>query len=225
METSNFYTPNGWEGKNYRPEIRGKQVAQLLREYIRKDADLSRCKWSVTTSDCGLCADKITVALMAAPFEVFTDEYKRTHPDRWQRGYSEHGTVEDWTTPECQQVVNKVKDFVSSYIHDDSDGMIDYYDRNIYDRYEIGKYDRPFARIETKEPQKKTPKEAKKTPKAAGLQIIDYSEKALAVIGETKAVKEQLKQLGGRFNPRLSCGAGWIFSKKKETELRALITG
>ncbi len=79
--------------------------------------------------------------------------------------------------------------------------------------------------IEAKEPQKKTPKEAKKTPKADGLQIIDYSEKALAVIGETKAVKEQLKQLGGRFNPRLSCGAGWIFSKKKETELRALIAG
>lgn len=72
--------------------------------------------------------------------------------------------------------------------------------------------------IETKEPQKKT-------PKADGLQIIDYSEKALAVIGETKAVKEQLKQLGGRFNPRLSCGAGWIFSKKRESELRALIAG
>lgn len=72
--------------------------------------------------------------------------------------------------------------------------------------------------IEAKELQKKT-------PKADGLQIIDYSEKALAVIGETKAVKEQLKQLGGRFNPRLSCGAGWIFSKKRETELRALIAG
>lgn len=55
-----------------------------------------------------------------------------------------------------------------------------------------------------------------------GLQLVDYSEKAIAVIGDTKAIKDKLKELGGRFNPRLSCGAGWIFSKRKETELRAL---
>lgn len=30
--------------------------------------------------------------------------------------------------------------------------------------------------------------------------------------------------LGGRFNPRLNCGAGWIFSKTKEAELRQLLS-
>lgn len=45
--------------------------------------------------------------------------------------------------------------------------------------------------------------------------IIDYSEKAIAVIGDTKPIKDLLKQLGGRFNFRLSCGPGWIFSKTK----------
>lgn len=54
-------------------------------------------------------------------------------------------------------------------------------------------------------------------------QLIDYSEKAVALVGDTKVIKEQLKQLGGRFNPKLSCGAGWIFSKKKENELRAML--
>lgn len=54
-----------------------------------------------------------------------------------------------------------------------------------------------------------------------GVQIIDYSEKAIAVVGDTRAIKETLKSLGGRFNGRLSCGAGWIFSKKKEQEVRA----
>lgn len=54
--------------------------------------------------------------------------------------------------------------------------------------------------------------------------IIDYSDKAVALVGDTKAIKEQLKALGGRFNPRLSCGAGWIFSKRKENELKALLT-
>jgi len=45
------------------------------------------------------------------------------------------------------------------------------------------------------------------------VQIIEYSEKAIAVIGDTKAIKEALKSLGGRFNFRLTCGPGWIFKK------------
>lgn len=57
----------------------------------------------------------------------------------------------------------------------------------------------------------------------AKFEIIDYSEKAIAVIGDTKEIKEELKRLGGRFNPRLSCGAGWIFSKKQENNLKNLL--
>ena len=57
------------------------------------------------------------------------------------------------------------------------------------------------------------------------LQIIDYSEKAIAVCGDTREVKESLKALGGRFNGRLTCGAGWIFSAKKRPELEALLAG
>jgi hypothetical protein len=61
-------------------------------------------------------------------------------------------------------------------------------------------------------------------PAPAGkIQIVDYSEKAIAVIGETKAIKDQLKALGGAFNFRLKCGAGWIFSKKKLEDVKALL--
>lgn len=51
--------------------------------------------------------------------------------------------------------------------------------------------------------------------KAGQVQIIDYSERAIAVVGDTKPIKDKLKQLGGKFNARLSCGAGWIFPKTK----------
>ena len=68
---------------------------------------------------------------------------------------------------------------------------------------------------------KPEPKQNKpNTIEAKGVQSIDYSEKAIAVVGETRAIKETLKKLGGRFNRHLSCGAGWIFSKTKETTLR-----
>ena len=67
------------------------------------------------------------------------------------------------------------------------------------------------------EPKQSEPAKAIKTE---GIQIINYSEKAIAIIGETRAIKDTLKNLGGRFNAHLTCGAGWIFSKAKETTLR-----
>lgn len=57
------------------------------------------------------------------------------------------------------------------------------------------------------------------------IRIVDYSEKAIAVYGDTKSIKDRLKALGGRFNPRLKDGAGWIFSKKVEDELRKVLAG
>ena len=58
--------------------------------------------------------------------------------------------------------------------------------------------------------------------------VYDYSLKALALFGDTRPIKDQLKALGGRFNPKLmhegSKKAGWIFSKSKEQELKNLLT-
>ena len=60
---------------------------------------------------------------------------------------------------------------------------------------------------------------------APAYSIIDYSEKAIAVTGDTRQISGELKRIGGRFNPRLTCGPGWIFSKRKEAELRAFLAG
>lgn len=56
-------------------------------------------------------------------------------------------------------------------------------------------------------------------------QIVDYSEKAVALIGDTRQISGELKRIGGRFNPRLTCGPGWIFPAKKRAELEALLAG
>ena len=94
-------------------------------------------------------------------------------------------------------------------------GGVDYL---FYDR-ETAPENRGISLYTKPEPkQNKTNKT--ETIEAKGLQIIEYSEKAIAIVGETRAIKETLKNLGGRFNSHLSCGAGWIFSKTKETTLR-----
>lgn len=51
--------------------------------------------------------------------------------------------------------------------------------------------------------------------------IINYSDLSFALIGkETIDIKDKLKELGGKYNSRLKCGAGWIFSKKKLNEVK-----
>ena len=229
-----FYTPNGWQGAKYDSKKGAKEVAKELRAYIKANPDLNACKWSIT-SKWGMYADSLYISLMAAPFDPFTDEYKTRHEYRYNRGYSEHGDIEEHTTSEAYKLIQKVKSFVMQYIHDDSDGMIDYFDRNIYDHYEIGKYDKPFQIIEKKESKKQSepmdePNESKAAEPVAvpeGLEIVDYSEKAIAVFGDTKSIKDELKALGGKFNHALKNNgekrAGWIFPKKQADKVRALL--
>ena len=68
-------------------------------------------------------------------------------------------------------------------------------------------------------------KSAMQEDEKTSLTIVDYSDKAFAVIGDTKAVKDDLKKLGGRFNGKLSCGAGWIFSNKMREAVEKFIGG
>ncbi|WP_373156897.1 hypothetical protein [Bacteroides cellulosilyticus] len=43
-------------------------------------------------------------------------------------------------------------------------------------------------------------------------------------IGDTKPIAGKLQEIGGRFNSHLSCGPGWIFSKKREKTVRDLLS-
>lgn len=65
----------------------------------------------------------------------------------------------------------------------------------------------------TTEKQTAAAVEVKQLPE--GLEVVEYSPKSFAVIGNTRPLAATLKELGGRFNARLSCGAGWIFPASK----------
>ena len=55
------------------------------------------------------------------------------------------------------------------------------------------------------------------------LTIKEYSEKSIAVYGQTKSHKDALRNMGGKFNPHLKEGAGWVFSKSKADVVKAYI--
>ena len=56
------------------------------------------------------------------------------------------------------------------------------------------------------------------------LEIVEYSEKAIAVFGDTKPIKDVLKDLNGLFRANLTHNgerrAGWIYSRKQEQKVR-----
>lgn len=63
----------------------------------------------------------------------------------------------------------------------------------------------------------------KENKEKEAFKIINYSEKAIAIIGDTISIKDKLKEIGGRYNPRLTCGAGWIFPKSKKEQLNKIL--
>lgn len=59
----------------------------------------------------------------------------------------------------------------------------------------------------------------------ANLQIIDYTEKAVIVVGDTYEIKDQLKANGGKFSRSWKCGPGWMFPKSKINAIEAILKG
>lgn len=68
--------------------------------------------------------------------------------------------------------------------------------------------------------QAETPQIKEVEVKAGEVHIIEYG-KGIAVIGDTKPIRHKLGKEGlrGIFQPRLSCGAGWIFPKSRLEEV------
>lgn len=226
MKAMNFYTANGWAGSNYDSKLSTKEIAAKVRSYAKKnfpDFKFSvRSEWSMYT-------DSMCIELKEGTFIPFVEGSRSA-----ERGYmSTMNTVKGWEnelTPEVFKVLDAVTTYASSFRYDDSDGMQDYFDTNFYLSIKISdeyKVIEPKSKKSSVKPEKVEEAKEVEAVTVEGLEIVDYSEKAIAVFGDTKAIKEQLKKLGGRFNPSLNYNgekrAGWIFSKKQADKVKELI--
>ena len=63
------------------------------------------------------------------------------------------------------------------------------------------------------------------TSKFSDMKVSDYSDKSIAVQGDTRKYKEDLKKLGGKYNFELKGGPGWVFPKTREKEINDFISG
>lgn len=226
MKAMSFYTANGWVGSNYDSKLSTKEISAKVRIFAKKN--FPDFKFSVRTER-SMCTDSMYIELKAGTCIPFVEGSRSA-----ERGYmSTMSTVKGWEdelTPEMFKVLDAVTTYASSFRYDDSDGMQDYFDTNFYIHIKVGD---EYQVVEPKE-KKNTLKKGKEDAagvveyvKAECLEIVDYSEKAIAVFGDTKAIKDQLKDLGGRFNPALKYDgekrAGWIFSKEQADKVRELL--
>jgi hypothetical protein len=226
MKAMSFYTANGWVGSNYDSKLSTKEISAKVRIFAKKN--FPDFKFSVRTER-SMCTDSMYIELKAGTCIPFVEGSRSA-----ERGYmSTMSTVKGWEdelTPEMFKVLDAVTTYASSFRYDDSDGMQDYFDTNFYIHIKVGD---EYQVVEPKE-KKNTLKKGKEDAagvveyvKAECLEIVDYSEKAIAVFGDTKAIKDQLKDLGGRFNPALNYDgekrAGWIFSKEQADKVRELL--
>lgn len=226
MKAMSFYTANGWVGSNYDSKLSTKEISAKVRIFAKKN--FPDFKFSVRTER-SMCTNSMYIELKAGTCIPFVEGSRSA-----ERGYmSTMSTVKGWEdelTPEMFKVLDAVTTYASSFRYDDSDGMQDYFDTNFYIHIKVGD---EYQVVEPKE-KKNTLKKGKEDAagvveyvKAECLEIVDYSEKAIAVFGDTKAIKDQLKDLGGRFNPALNYDgekrAGWIFSKEQADKVRELL--
>lgn len=60
-------------------------------------------------------------------------------------------------------------------------------------------------------------------PTADGVRVVRYSARAVAVVGDTRAMRERLRALGGRWCPFLTvegrAARGWVFAASREGEI------
>lgn len=225
----NFYTANGWEGSRYDNNLSTKDVAARVREYVKMQ--WPGWKFSVRCKYASMCSE-IMVSLKGGPVE------NPLSSEGIEKGYRNpqisYMTSEDSRLNELVNVVMlDVNAYIDSFRYDDSDGMIDYFDTNFYKFVEVRSSDweeiRKTARVKGANKGVTVSEETRETAveTVEGLEIVDYSEKAVAVFGDTKAIKDELKSIGGKFNPRLNYNggkrAGWVFPKSKLGELDKFI--
>lgn len=150
-----FYTDFGWEGSNHNWDRSLKDVAKIVRAYVKEK--YPTYKFSVRTSYASMCQE-LHVELKESPIEVYktvdelTDEdkydfvRKANRNDYWSlscwndeefkeeynRITSEHGSFYKIMNEATKSVIEDVDNFVKSYNYEDCDGMIDYFHVDFY---------------------------------------------------------------------------------------------
>lgn len=154
---SQFYTMFGWEGSNHDWNRSLKEVAQIVRAYVKEK--YPTYKFSVRTSYASMCQE-LHVDLKESPVKVYktfeelnNDDFREISKRLFMWDYNDENrinflnasaeekkkTIEESNSKYAyilndatREVIEDVDAFVKSYNYEDCDGMIDYFDVDFY---------------------------------------------------------------------------------------------
>lgn len=150
-----FYTMFGWEGSNHDWNRSLKEVAQIVRAYVKEK--YPTYKFSVRTSYASMCQE-LHVTLKESPVEIYKPFKELTDEEFLQISrrlyYYDNEKIEYFLNASADEkkkiieestnsykfilndvtrtVIEDVDAFVKSYNYEDCDGMIDYFDVDFY---------------------------------------------------------------------------------------------
>lgn len=150
-----FYTENGWKGSNHDWNRSLKEVAVIVRAYVKEK--YPTFKFSVRTSYASMCKE-LHVSLKEAPFELYKTLDQLTEEDingiirkanrnyEWtlnswnqeegkkeiERIWSKCGTSYMVYRDDISEMLKDIDSFVNSYNFSDCDGMTDYFHVDFY---------------------------------------------------------------------------------------------
>ena len=146
---------NGWEGRNHDWDRSLKEVAQIVRAYVKEK--YPTYKFSVRTEYFSM-GKELHVELKESPVEIYKTADELDNDDKseffqkangnnywtlsswtdeefnaeYDRITSEHGNFYKVLNEVTKSVIEDVDNFVRSYNYSDCDGMIDYFDVDFY---------------------------------------------------------------------------------------------
>lgn len=150
-----FYTAFGWEGKNHDWNRSLKDIAVIVRSYVKEK--YPTYKFSVRTEYASMCQE-LHVALKESPIEIYKTFEELTQDDKhtlirrmqndwlfqlsswsdaelkkeFERIWIEKGNLYKCLNEAARAVIEDVDSFVNSYNYEDCDGMIDYFHVDFY---------------------------------------------------------------------------------------------
>ena len=243
---SEFYTANGWKGSNYQSGRSLKEIAQLVRKFIKEQ--FPTFKFSVRTAYASMCQE-LHVDMKEAPCKVYKDLDELTMSDieDFIRKANRNNvwSLTCWTDAEAQAEIARiwetegdwfripsdqitaaaeaVDSYVNSFNRSDCDSMIDYFDVNFYyfgclqDNARSVQFVPKTARITGKAATKQ------EQPAPVGFLRVEFAPEFDGVevyfpSKPSEATRTALKAAGYRWHSKKQC---W-YAKNTEQHLQAL---
>lgn len=245
---SEFYTQNGWKGSNYESGRSLREIAPLIRKFIKEH--FPTYKFSVRTHYASMCAE-LLVEMKEAPCKIYKDFGELTGEDKRdllrRMRYNNVFTLDSWSdqdlkaeferiwsgpggnwyrcvSDQLKATAEAVDGYVNSFRFSDCDGMIDYFHVNFYyfgclsDNANRVAYVPRTARVTAGEAPN-----AKPEPGTAGFLRVEINPEFDGVEvyfpnKPTEEVRTALKSAGYRWHSKKKC---W-YAKNTEKNLQAL---